>query len=126
MVVLCIHRKYYMPPPMSIAKLAANTGRGAQSPAYQNDTWTEVAALTPVSSARWVALRPLPRASHCSGALQKVHVSSSGKNFTELGMLAVVNRKAEQGILAPGAIGKMGAIDMQSLHGYQNDSIALR
>ena len=99
MVVLCIHRKYYMAAPMSIAKFAANTwARGSKS----------------CLSKRHMDF------------LQKVYVLSSGKNFTELGMLAVVNRKAEQGILAPGAIGKIGAIDMQSPHNDQNDSIAFR
>jgi hypothetical protein len=58
--------------------------------------------------------------------LQKVHVSSLGENFTELGMLAVVSRQAEQGMLGAGAIGKIAAIDMQSLHADQKDSIALR
>lgn len=57
---------------------------------------------------------------------EKVHVSSSGEHFNWLGMLAVVSRKKEQGLVAAGAIGKIAPIDMQNIHADQKDSIALR
>ena len=52
-------------------------------------------------------------------------LSSSGENFSELGMLAMMSRKAEEELLRAGSIGEVGSAYVEDSHFGSSQRLSL-
>lgn len=52
-------------------------------------------------------------------------LSSSGENFNELGMLAMMSRKAEEELLRAGSIGEVGSVYVEDFHFGSSQRLSL-